>query len=90
MPSKSRRGRRGKKRKGKKGFAAPGAQPAAVTQAYESRPQPDTRIPSAKMPAPRATVPAVQYPYVAAELRKIGIVAGIILVILVVLALVLS
>ena len=93
MPGKSRRGRArhlhgGKKRKGRKGFSAPGAQPSAVTKTYEPPPQPDTLVPSAKMPTPRATVPAVEYPYMAAELRKIGIVAGIILVILVVLALV--
>ena len=40
-------------------------------------------------PAPTAVVSAVHYPYILGELRSIGILAGIIVVILVVLALVL-
>ncbi|HEY51072.1 MAG TPA: hypothetical protein G4O20_04625 [Dehalococcoidia bacterium] len=39
--------------------------------------------------AARTKAPAVKYPYVTAELRRIGILAGTILVILIVLALVL-
>ena len=89
MPGKSRRGRgrhlpRGRRRKGRKGFSAPVAQPSAVAQAYEPAPAADRLVPSAKAPAPRATVTTAQYPNVAAELRRIGIVSGIIVVILVV------
>jgi hypothetical protein len=42
------------------------------------------------MPIPKATVTAAQHPDVAAELQRIGILAGIILVIMVVLALIFS
>ena len=93
MPGKSRR--RGRhlprsKRKGRKGFSTPVAQPAAVSQGYEPAPEADRLVPSAKAPTPRATVKVAQHPNVVAELRRIGILAGIILVILVVLALVFS
>ena len=95
MPGKSRRGRgrhlpRGKRRKGRKAFSAPAAQPSAVGQAYEPAPAADRLVPSAKAPTPRATLTAAQHPNIAAELRRIGILAGIILVILVVLALIFS
>jgi hypothetical protein len=93
MSGKSRR--RGKhlprsKRKGRKGFSTPVAQPAAVSQGYEPAAEADRPVPSAKAPTPKATVTAAQYLSVAAELRRIGILAGIILIILVVLALVFS
>ena len=95
MPGKSRRGRgrhlpRGKRRRGRKVFSAPVAQPSAAGQAYEPAPAADSLVPSVKVPTPRPTVTAAQHPNVAAELRRIGILAGIILVILVVLALVFS
>jgi hypothetical protein len=94
MP-KSRRGRgkhlpRGRRRKDKKGFSTPVAQPSAVGQAYEPAPQAEVAIPRAKAPTPRAAVTAVQQPNITAELRRIGILAGIMLVILVVLALIFS
>ena len=94
MPGKSRRGR-GRhlprsKRKGRKVFSAPVAQPAAVGQAYEPAPEADRPVPAAKAPTPGATVTAAQHPNITAELRRIGILAGIILVILVVLALIFS
>lgn len=92
MP-KSRRGRhlpRGRRRKGRKGFSAPVAQPSAVSQAHEPAPQAEVAVPKAKMPIPKATVTAAQHPDVAAELQRIGILAGIILVIMVVLALIFS
>jgi hypothetical protein len=95
MPGKSRRGRgrhlpRGKRRKGRKAFSAPVAQSSAVGQAYEPAPGADMLVPSAKAPTPKPTVTAAQHPNVAAELRRIGILAGIIVVILVVLALIFS
>jgi hypothetical protein len=56
-------------------------------------PQPVTTIgapPSLRAPTSPATPRTAQYPYITTELRRIGILAGIILVILIVLALVLS
>lgn len=47
-------------------------------------------IPRAAAPASRKTVARLRYPYVAAELRRIGLLAGIMLAALIVLALVLS
>lgn len=46
--------------------------------------------PAVAAPAPKVTPPVVRYPYIAAELRRIGVLGGIILAILVVLALVFS
>jgi len=92
MSRKSRRHGRhlpqSKRRRGRKGFSAP-AQPSAVTQRYEPAPRAEVVVPAAKAPTPRATVTLVQSINVAPELRRIGILAGIILVILIVLALVL-
>jgi hypothetical protein len=91
MSKKSRRrGRhlpRSKRRKGGTGFSAPVAQPSAVAQKYEPAPRVEAPVPSAKALTPKAMV--AQHPTVAAELRRIGILAGIIAVILVVLAFVL-
>jgi len=85
MPGKSRQARRrlsrGKKRKARQVPSAITAQQQAVTQTEEpSAP--------ARVYAPPATVPT-RYPYIVTELRTIGILAGIMLAILVVLALVL-
>jgi len=87
MSGKSRRrGRhlsRSKRRKGGKVFSAPAVQPSAVAQKSELLPRAGTPVPSAKAPTLKPTV--AQYPNVAAELRRIGILAGILLIILVVL-----
>jgi hypothetical protein len=40
--------------------------------------------------APHAKTKTLQYPYIAGELRRIGILAGIILVILIVLSIIIS
>jgi len=93
MPGKSQHGRgkysarRGKK-KGRRGSSI-AAQRQTVVQAYKPVSQPKALAPSASIPAPIAAQTAAQYPYIGAELRRIGILAGIILAILVVLALVL-
>ena len=93
MPGKSRRKRKysiqSKKRKG--GLSRPTvlAQQPAVTQTREPVASPDVSVPSAKVPTPMAKPAAVQYPYIATELRTIGILAGIMLIILAVLAVVL-
>jgi hypothetical protein len=74
---------------------------ARQRQVTMTPPQPvvaDTLTPAAKIstppssgaPASPAKSRAIQYPYITAELRRIGILAGIIIVILIVLAQVLS
>ncbi len=95
MPGKSRRGRgkhppQGKKRKSRQRFLATVAQQQAVTQTYEPVSHPSVTAPSATVPTPMAKLAAVRYPHIATELRTIGILAGIMLIILVILALVLS
>jgi len=89
MAGKSRRGKRlsRSKRKGRKVFSAPAALKPVAGEVNE--PAPDTRKPAPLTKAkPRAPVAVVQASDVAAELRRIGIVAGIIVVILVILALI--
>ena len=94
MHGKSRHGRgkrlpQSKKRKSKRHFLATVAQQAvAQTQVPVSRPK--VSAPSASVPTPMAKLAAVRYPHVATELRTIGILAGIMLIILIILALVLS
>jgi len=84
---------RSKRRRGDKGFSLPpqaaavAPQPAAVSQGYEPTPRAEVAVPAAKVPTPKATASLAQPINVAAELRMIGILAGIIMVILVVLAL---
>ena len=65
------------------------AQQQPVSQTYEPVSQPKV-APSISIPTPVATQAAARYPFVAAELRRIGILAGIMLAVLVVLALALS
>jgi len=99
MSRKSRHHRhlsRSKRRKFRQGFASPQppaavAQPPVAAQRYEPEPAPrvETVVPLAKAPAPRPAVTLAQPPSITAELRTIGILSGIILVILVVLALIL-
>ena len=91
MPSKSRGGRkrsaRSKKRRMRQDFSLAGAQQQATAQNH--KPVPQAPSPSAKVLTPRLTpLPSVRYPYIATELRRIAILAGIMLVILVVLYLV--
>jgi len=92
MPGKSRHGRKkhlpqGKKRKGRQG--SPGAVAPQQAEIQADKPAAPAQVaPSAStlVPAPMVT----RYPYILAELRRIGILAGIVLVILIVLAIVLS
>ena len=91
MSGKSKHGRgkhlsKSKRGKGNRGYsaAAPVSEPAS---------RPEVLTPSAGVPAPAAPAapPApVRYPYIFTELRRIAILSGIMLAILVVLALVLS
>ena len=95
MPGKSRHSRRnhsfqGKKKKGRRGSPAVVAQRQADAQADRPVASPRTIAPAASVPAPMPALTAVKYPHILTELRRIGILAGIMLVILVVLALVFS
>ena len=95
MPGKSQRGRgshlsRSKRKKGGKGFSAPVVQPSAGAQESEPAPRADIYTPPAKTPTPRAKVTTAQHTNITAELRRIGIVGGIMLVILVAAALIFS
>ncbi len=87
MPKKSRRdkaSRSRKKRMRQQAISMPAASPVTV---QEDRPVVST--PTASGAATKTKAPVVKYPYVTDELRQIGILAGVILVILVVLALIL-
>ncbi len=91
MPDKPRR-RKGKystQSKGKKGRSnRPTAvvQQRTVAQAREPVPLSNVSATAAGMPAPVAKTVPVRHQYIATELRTIGILAGIMLVILIVLA----
>ena len=95
MPGKSRR-RRGKysfqskKIKDKPSQPTTLAQQPAVAQAQEPVSPPTTPAPPASVPTPIAKPSAVQYPYIFTELRRIGILSGVMLVILIIIALVLA
>ena len=92
MPGKSRHGKRkhpSRRRRWKQGSAIT-AQRQTLTQTQEPVSQPKVSAPSVSAPTPLAAQTAAQYPYIATELRRIGILAGIVLAVLVVLALVLS
>jgi len=98
MPGKSQHGNRkhhpqSKKSKAKQRYTAMAAAQPAVAQAPRAAipaTVPATPASSASVPTSPQALKTVKHPYITAELRRIGILAGIILVILVVLALVLS
>ena len=90
MPGKSRRGRgkhsaRSKKRQG---TLARVVQQRVASETYEPA-APVVPASSPSVPTPITTPTGARYPYIITELRRIGILAGIMLAILVVLALVL-
>ena len=88
MPGKSRHGRGKRSFHGKKGRSGRSS-PHIVTQQPVSQTYKPV-APSVSAAAPMPAQTAAQYPHALTELRKIGILAGIMLAILVVLALVLS
>ncbi len=92
MPGKSQRGHppRSKRGKGRRSRLVTVAQQQAVTQSYKPVPRPEVSAPSVSVPTPMPTQTAVRYPYIVTELRTIGILAGVMLAILVILALVLA
>ena len=88
MPGKSqsRRGKhsfQSKKRKGRLSRPNIFAQQAAVAQTREPVSSPNVSVPSASIPTPMAKPAAVRHPFIATELRTIGILAGIMLIVLV-------
>ena len=87
MPRKSRHFRelQSKRKKFRQQPPATVTPPPVVTQTKK----PAAVAPSASAPVRKAAPDTVRYPYVVAELRRIGILAGIMLVTLIVLALVL-
>ena len=87
MPGKSHRGRGRSSTRSKRRKCAVTrvAQSQVAAEAHEPA---APRVPLPGTPSPRPT--GVRYPYIATELRRIGVLAGIMLAILVVLALVLS
>ncbi len=87
MPGKSRRSQGKHSARSKR-------QQGTVTRVAQQRVAPETNMPATPAPAPGRPLPVAKptgarYPYIARELRTIGILAGIMLVVLVVLALVL-
>ena len=89
MSGKSRHG------KGKRFFQSKKSKSRRSPQAIVAQRQPipqthETVAPSVSAPTPMPTQTATRYPYILTELRTIGILAGIMLAILVVLAVVLS
>jgi len=77
---------RSKKGKDRQHFSATATQQPAVAQTYKPAPGPSMPAPSTSVPPPMVKPSAIEHPYVAAELRTIGILAGIILIVLVILA----
>ena len=95
MPGKSQHGRKrrsfqGKRKKGRRSPLGVVAQRQVVTETHKPVAPPKVVAPSASAPTPMPVLTAVRYPYILTELRRIGILAGIMLVVLVVLVLVLS
>jgi hypothetical protein len=94
MSAKSGHGRRklprSKRKKGRKEASVISAQQPVIAHTPRPISQPKASVPPAKAPATVATLAATRYPYITAELRRIGILAGVVLVILVILALVFS
>jgi hypothetical protein len=95
MPGKSRRGRgnyslQSKKRKSRSHRPAMLAQQPAAAQTPESASSSKVPIPSASVPTPMVKPASARYPYIGTELRTIVVLAGVMLIVLVVLALVLS
>ncbi|MFC2013694.1 hypothetical protein ACFLU8_02295 [Chloroflexota bacterium] len=95
MPGKSQHGKhklsRSKRGKGRKEVPAiPTQQPVVIQTSEPVSPSEVSAAPSKSVPVAVATPVADRYPYIATELRRIAILAGVMLVILVILALVFS
>ena len=93
MPGKSRHGKGKHYSKKSKTMMRQGTAPA-VSSASAAAPE-ATRPAAPAAPAPRAAIATSRvignpYPFIASELRRIGVLAGIIIVILVVLSIILT
>ena len=84
MPKKVRRGKAFQQKR--KRASQPAVAAAAEAAGTETTQKPAPVTPTAPS---KTRTPAVKYPFVGAELRRIGIIAGAILIILIVLAFVL-
>ena len=78
-----------KKRREKQRFMANARQPVAA-QGPGLTTIADKPSPQASTPSPSRLPSAIQHPYIITELKRIGILSGIMIVILIVLAIVLS
>jgi len=70
--------------------SATAAQQRVVAQTGKSVDSPPLSAPPVSVPTHMAKLSPARYPYIVAELRRFGILAGIMLAILIVLALVIS
>jgi len=78
-----------KKRRERQRHVAVVQQPVAAQAPRHAAPA-DMPAPPASAPTPSRVPSAAQHPYIIAELKRIGILSGVMVVILIVLALVLS
>ena len=94
MPGKSRHGRRkpprSKRKKGSQAVSTINAYQTVVAPTTKAAPRPEVSAPAVGISSKIATLAVTQHSYIAAELRRIGILAGIMLVILIILVLVFS
>ena len=91
MSGKSRRNTsRSKRRPSRHGTSPVAAEREAVGQTSKPVSRPSVSTPAASVPMPVATMAATRYPYLGAELKRIAILAGTVLAILVILALLLG
>jgi hypothetical protein len=95
MPSKSRRKRgkhsfQGKKKKGMLTHVPTTAEQPVATQTYAPAAPSPTTAPPASAPTPTSQTAVAGYHYVPSELKRIGILAGIMIAVLVILSRVLS
>jgi len=93
MSGKSRRGRfkrssQSRKKKGRLASPAIAAQQPVATQTHEPVAPSKAATTAASKPTPVPAPAAIRYPFITTELRRIGILAGIMLVVLIVLSLV--
>ncbi|MDP6646950.1 MAG: hypothetical protein QGG15_04715 [Dehalococcoidales bacterium] len=90
MPDRSRhrRSKRSPQNKKKTGLIQPATviRPPVPTQTQEPIIRQETPVVPVNVPIPTDKLPATSYPYITRELRTIAILAGIMLVILVVIA----
>ncbi len=91
MSSKSRRKRgkhsfQDKKRKGKLTSASIATEAHVVTEPHAPATSPPASAPQVSTPAPKIAPATSEYPYVASELKRIGILAAIMLAVLITLS----